>query len=132
MIRAGGYLTPFVRSRITEEYVGSKVGTVCEDMELIVRLHRYVRDKLQDAHRLSAAPRGLDRSPRDLRVPPKAARPLVPWAPRIAMYHRAMLWRRKYGRIGWFALPTFWVFEYSARWSSWPATRSFSSWLWSS
>jgi hypothetical protein len=23
-----------------------------------------------------------------------------------------MLWRRKYGRIGWFALPAFWVFEY--------------------
>jgi hypothetical protein len=23
-----------------------------------------------------------------------------------------MLFRRKYGRIGWFALPTFWLFEY--------------------
>jgi cellulose synthase/poly-beta-1,6-N-acetylglucosamine synthase-like glycosyltransferase len=48
VIRAGGYLTPFVRSRITEEYVGRSVGTVCEDMEIIVRLHRFVRDKLQD------------------------------------------------------------------------------------
>jgi hypothetical protein len=28
------------------------------------------------------------------------------------MYHRAMLFRRKFGRIGWFALPTFWIFEY--------------------
>ena len=27
-------------------------------------------------------------------------------------YHRAMLWRRKFGRIGWFALPAFWLFEY--------------------
>jgi cellulose synthase/poly-beta-1,6-N-acetylglucosamine synthase-like glycosyltransferase len=27
-------------------------------------------------------------------------------------YHRAMLFRAKYGRIGWFALPTFWLFEY--------------------
>jgi hypothetical protein len=27
-------------------------------------------------------------------------------------YHRAILWRRKFGRIGWFARSTFWVFEY--------------------
>ena len=27
-------------------------------------------------------------------------------------YHRGMLFRPKYGRIGWFALPTFWLFEY--------------------
>jgi cellulose synthase/poly-beta-1,6-N-acetylglucosamine synthase-like glycosyltransferase len=27
-------------------------------------------------------------------------------------YHRAMLMRSKYGRIGWFALPAFWLFEY--------------------
>ena len=27
-------------------------------------------------------------------------------------YHREMLFKRKYGRIGWFALPTFWLFEY--------------------
>jgi cellulose synthase/poly-beta-1,6-N-acetylglucosamine synthase-like glycosyltransferase len=28
------------------------------------------------------------------------------------LYHRAMLFRRKFGRIGWFALPAFWFFEY--------------------
>ena len=27
-------------------------------------------------------------------------------------YHREMLLKKKYGRIGWFALPTFWLFEY--------------------
>jgi len=47
VIRAGGYLTPFVRHRITEEYVGHRVGTVCEDMEIVVRLRRFIRDKLQ-------------------------------------------------------------------------------------
>jgi len=54
------------------EYVGRNVGTVCEDMGIVVRLHRF----------------------ESLR------------------YHRAMLCRRTFGRIGWFALPTFWIFEY--------------------
>ena len=48
MIRAGGYLTPLVRHRLVEEYVGEGAGTVCEDMEIVVRLHRFVRDKLRD------------------------------------------------------------------------------------
>ena len=43
-------------------------------------------------------------------------------------YHRAMMCRRKFGRIGWFALPAFWVFEYWAPWSSWRATRWSCSW----
>ena len=34
--------------RITRQYVGEQVSTVCEDMEIIVRLHRFVLDKLQN------------------------------------------------------------------------------------
>ena len=113
VIRAGGYLTPFVRHRITEEYVGRSVGTVCEDMEIIVRLHRFVRDKLQrPAHRVSAASRGLDRGARDLESLRKQRGRWYRGLRESLRYHRAMLWRRKYGRIGWFALPTFWIFEY--------------------
>jgi cellulose synthase/poly-beta-1,6-N-acetylglucosamine synthase-like glycosyltransferase len=45
LLACGGFLTPLNRS----EYVrrvsrGRPAGTVCEDMEVIVRLHRYVRD----------------------------------------------------------------------------------------
>ena len=113
LIRAGGYLTPFVRHRIVEEYVGPGAGTVCEDMEIVVRLHRYVRDK------------GLDR--RIAFLPHPVAWTEVPetfeslrkqrgrWyrGLREALrYHRAMLGRRPFGRIGWFALPAFWLFEY--------------------
>ncbi|HYF40036.1 MAG TPA: glycosyltransferase family 2 protein, partial [Gemmatimonadales bacterium] len=37
VIRAGGYLTPYLRHRLIDEYVGLGLGTVCEDMEIIVR-----------------------------------------------------------------------------------------------
>ncbi len=113
LIRAGGYLTRFVRHRIVEEYVGLGAGTVCEDMEIVVRLHRFVRDK------------GLDR--RIAFLPHPVAWTEVPetfeslrkqrgrWYRGLReslRYHRAMLGRRPFGRIGWFALPAFWLFEY--------------------
>jgi len=113
VIRAGGYLTPFVRSRITEEYVGRSVGTVCEDMEIIVRLHRFVRDKLQD-RRIAFLPHPVawTEVPETMESLRKQRGRWYRGLRESLRYHRAMLWRKKYGRIGWFALPTFWVFEY--------------------
>jgi cellulose synthase/poly-beta-1,6-N-acetylglucosamine synthase-like glycosyltransferase len=98
VIRAGGYLTPFIRHRLTQEYVGRNVGTVCEDMEIVVRLHRYVRDKLQ-GRRIAFLPHPV-------------AWTEVPETLDSLRKQRGMLWRRQYGRIGWLALPAFWVFEY--------------------
>jgi cellulose synthase/poly-beta-1,6-N-acetylglucosamine synthase-like glycosyltransferase len=113
VIRAGGYLTPFVRHRITEEYVGKGVGTVCEDMEIVVRLHRYVRDKLQ-GRRIAFLPHPVawTEVPETLESLRKQRGRWYRGLRESLRYHRAMLWRRKYGRIGWFALPTFWIFEY--------------------
>jgi cellulose synthase/poly-beta-1,6-N-acetylglucosamine synthase-like glycosyltransferase len=113
VIRAGGYLTPFVRHRITEEYVGGRLGTVCEDMEIIVRLHRFVRDKLHD-RRIAFVPHPVawTEVPETLESLRKQRGRWYRGLRESLRYHRAMLWRRKYGRIGWFALPTFWIFEY--------------------
>jgi cellulose synthase/poly-beta-1,6-N-acetylglucosamine synthase-like glycosyltransferase len=113
VIRAGGYLTPFVRHRITEEYVGNGVGTVCEDMEIVVRLHRYVRDKLQ-GRRIAFLPHPVawTEVPETLESLRKQRGRWYRGLRESLRYHRAMLWRRKYGRIGWFALPAFWIFEY--------------------
>jgi cellulose synthase/poly-beta-1,6-N-acetylglucosamine synthase-like glycosyltransferase len=113
VIRAGGYLTPFLRHRLTEEYVGQATGTVCEDMEIIVRLHRYVLDKLQD-RRIAFLPH-----PVAWTEVPETFRSLRMQRGRwyrglreSLRYHRAMVGRSKFGRIGWFALPAFWLFEY--------------------
>jgi cellulose synthase/poly-beta-1,6-N-acetylglucosamine synthase-like glycosyltransferase len=113
VIRAGGYLTPFVRHRIVEEYVGGRVGTVCEDMEIVVRLHRYVRDKLHQ-RRIAFLPHPVawTEVPETLESLRKQRGRWYRGLRESLHYHRAMLWRRKFGRIGWFALPSFWIFEY--------------------
>lgn len=113
VIRAGGYLTPVVRHRLVEEYVGRSLGTVCEDMEIIVRLHRFLRDKEVD-RRIAFLPHPVawTEVPENL-VSLRKQRGRWHRGLREALfYHRRMLFNQRYGRVGWFALPTFWLFEY--------------------
>jgi cellulose synthase/poly-beta-1,6-N-acetylglucosamine synthase-like glycosyltransferase len=113
VIRAGGYLTPFVRHRIIQEYVGTRLGTVCEDMEIVVRLHRFVRDKLHD-RRIAFLPHPVawTEVPETLESLRKQRGRWYRGLRESLRYHRAMLLRSRFGRIGWFALPAFWLFEY--------------------
>jgi cellulose synthase/poly-beta-1,6-N-acetylglucosamine synthase-like glycosyltransferase len=113
VIRAGGYLTPFLRHRLIREYVGEGLGTVCEDMEIIVRLHRFVLDKLQD-RRIAFLPHPVawTEVPETFASLRKQRGRWYRGLRESLRYHRAMLWRSKFGRIGWFALPAFWLFEY--------------------
>lgn len=113
VIRAGGYLTPLVRHRLVEEYIGTRAGTVCEDMEIIVRLHRFVRDKLH-TRRIAFLPHPVawTEVPEKLDSLRKQRGRWQRGLRESLLYHRDMLCRRKYGRIGWFALPSFWLFEY--------------------
>ena len=113
VIRAGGYLTPYLRHRLIDEYVGRGRGTVCEDMEIIVRLHRFLLDKAHD-RRIAFLPH-----PVAWTEVPETFRSLRMQRGRwyrglreSLHYHRAMLGKTKFGRIGWFALPAFWLFEY--------------------
>jgi cellulose synthase/poly-beta-1,6-N-acetylglucosamine synthase-like glycosyltransferase len=113
VIRIGGYLTPYQRHRLTREYVGPEVGTVCEDMEIIIRLHRFVLDKLE--HRRIAFlphPVAWTEVPETFASLRKQRGRWYRGLRESLRYHRGMLWRRKFGRIGWFALPAFWLFEY--------------------
>jgi cellulose synthase/poly-beta-1,6-N-acetylglucosamine synthase-like glycosyltransferase len=113
VIRAGGYLTPFLRHRLVEEYVGQGLGTVCEDMEIIVRLHRFVLDKLHD-RRIAFLPHPVawTEVPETFESLRKQRGRWYRGLRESLRYHRAMLWEPKFGRIGWFALPAFWLFEY--------------------
>jgi cellulose synthase/poly-beta-1,6-N-acetylglucosamine synthase-like glycosyltransferase len=113
VIRAGGYLTPLVQHRLVEEYVGGRTGTVCEDMEVVVRLHRFVRDKLR-TRRVAFLPHPVawTEVPEKLDSLRKQRGRWYRGLRESLFYHRDMLFRRKYGRIGWFALPSFWLFEY--------------------
>jgi cellulose synthase/poly-beta-1,6-N-acetylglucosamine synthase-like glycosyltransferase len=113
VIRAGGYLTPFLRHRLAEEYVGERVGTVCEDMEIIVRLHRFLLDKLHD-RRIAFLPHPVawTEVPETFESLRKQRGRWYRGLRESLRYHRPMLLRSKYGRIGWLALPSFWLFEY--------------------
>ena len=113
VIRAGGYLTPFVNHRIPGEYVGDQVGAVCENMELIVRLHRFVLDKLH--HRrivFLPHPVAWTKVPETFSSLRKQRGRWYRGLRESLRYHRAMMWRPEYGRIAWFAMPAFWLFEY--------------------
>jgi cellulose synthase/poly-beta-1,6-N-acetylglucosamine synthase-like glycosyltransferase len=113
VIHAGGYLTPFLQHRLANEYVGERTGTVCEDMEIIVRLHRFVLDKLHD-RRIVFLPHPVawTEVPETFESLRKQRGRWYRGLRESLRYHRGMLWRTKYGHIGWFALPAFWLFEY--------------------
>ena len=113
LIRVGGYLTEHVRSRLTHEYAGRGSSTVCEDMEIVVRLHRYIKEK------------GLDRVIVSLPYPicwtevPERASDLKKQRGRwfrgfveIMVYHRAMLFNPRYGAVGMFGWPWLVVYDF--------------------
>ena len=113
VIRAGGYLTPLVDHRLVREYIGRRTGTVCEDMEIIVRLHRFVRDKAQ-GRRIAFLPHPVawTEVPEQLESLRKQRGRWHRGLRESLFYHKGMVFNRRYGRIGWFALPVFWLFEY--------------------
>jgi cellulose synthase/poly-beta-1,6-N-acetylglucosamine synthase-like glycosyltransferase len=113
LIRVGGYLTEHVRSKLAREYTGPGAGTVCEDMEIVVRLHRYLREK------------GLDRVILSVPYPicwtevPERAGDLAKQRGRwfrgfmeIMTYYRGMIFNRRMGRVGLLGWPWFFLFEF--------------------
>lgn len=91
---------------------GYKVNTIGEDMDIIVKLHKHMKDKKQkykikflaDPICWTQAPESLQ----DLRVQRRR------W--QIGLFdslltHRKMLLNPKYGTVGMLSLPTFWLFE---------------------
>ena len=112
VIAAGGFLTKHVRGRVVHEYCGAGAHTVSEDMEIVVRLHRYLLDRgrpgvvtfLPHPAAWTEAPEiyvdlGKQRS--------RWYRGLL----EVLWYHREMIFRPRFGRIGMFALPYQLIFE---------------------
>jgi cellulose synthase/poly-beta-1,6-N-acetylglucosamine synthase-like glycosyltransferase len=113
LIKVGGYLTEHVRSKLVHEYAGVGSSTVCEDMEIVVRLHRYIYEK------------GLDLSILSMPYPicwtevPERASDLSKQRGRwsrgfmeIMVYHRAMIFNPRYGIVGWFGWPFLCLFDF--------------------
>jgi cellulose synthase/poly-beta-1,6-N-acetylglucosamine synthase-like glycosyltransferase len=109
----GGYLTRFLTSKISSEYTGKQAETVCEDMEIIVRLQRYIQEK-KLKKRIAYVPHPLawTEAPEDLQTLSKQRNRWQRGFIEAMLYHRKMLFNRKYGRVGLFAFPYFFLFEF--------------------
>jgi cellulose synthase/poly-beta-1,6-N-acetylglucosamine synthase-like glycosyltransferase len=113
LIRVGGYLTEHVKSRLVHEYAGRGSSTVCEDMEIVVRLHRYLQEK------------GLRKVILSTPYPicwtevPERAGDLAKQRGRwfrgfveILVYHRHMLFNPRYGMAGLVGWPSLFLFDF--------------------
>jgi cellulose synthase/poly-beta-1,6-N-acetylglucosamine synthase-like glycosyltransferase len=100
------------RRELVVEAGGYSGRTVGEDMELIVRLHRHLREKKQK-YRISFVPDPVawTEVPESMRV---LAQQRDRWQRGLLQSlsaHKVMLFNPKYGRIGMVAFPYFWFME---------------------
>lgn len=110
--KIGGYLTRFLTSKIASEYTATRTETVCEDMEIIVRMHRYIKEKGLNK-KISYVPHPLcwTEAPEKLKDLAKQRNRWQRGLIEIMLYYRTMLFNKRYGRIGLFAFPYFFIFE---------------------
>ena len=115
VVASGGFLTKHVRGRLIEEYCGAGAHTVCEDMEVVVRLHRYLLDRGREGHVMFLPhPAAWTEAPEVYRDLGKQRGRWYRGLLEVLWYHRAMMFRRRYGRIGMFSLPYQLCFEAAA------------------
>ncbi len=108
----GGFLTKHMRTRVGIEYCGKGAHTVCEDMEIVVRLHRYLLDR-RIAGKVTMLPFAIawTEAPENYRDLGKQRARWYRGLLEVLVYHRAMLFRPKFRQVGLFSLPYQLVFE---------------------
>ncbi len=101
----------FKRSAVIE-VGGYRTDTVGEDMELVLRLHRWAREKKMPYRiRYSMDPICWTQVPSDLKTLRKQRNRWHRGLWETLWNHRKLLLNPRYGRIGMVALPYFWLFE---------------------
>jgi cellulose synthase/poly-beta-1,6-N-acetylglucosamine synthase-like glycosyltransferase len=100
------------RTDLVRAIGGYRASAIGEDFDLVARMHRYLRDQNQ-AYRIQFVPDPVcwTEAPSDLR---SLGRQRARWQKGlldVLWSSRDMLFRRRYGRIGWVALPYLWIFE---------------------
>lgn len=111
--KVGGYLTRYLTSKISREYTGIQNETVCEDMEIIVRMQRYIKEK-KLSKRIDYVPHPLcwTEVPEDIKSLSKQRNRWQRGLIETISFNRKMLFNARYGRIGLFALPYYFLFEF--------------------
>jgi cellulose synthase/poly-beta-1,6-N-acetylglucosamine synthase-like glycosyltransferase len=112
VIEIGGFLTKHMRARVTIQYCGKGAHTVCEDMEIVVRLHRYLLDHgLPGKIRMLPFPTAWTEAPENYRDLGKQRARWYRGLLEVLNYHRDIMLSPRFGAIGMFALPYQLVFE---------------------
>ncbi len=115
LIAIGGFLTPHMQSRVGVEYCGEAPHTVCEDMEVIVRLHRYLLDRrLAGRVVFLPFPVAWTEAPENYHDLGKQRARWYRGLLEVLAYHSAMIGRPRFLQVGLFALPYQVVFEAAA------------------
>ncbi len=109
----GGYLTKYMDLDIAKKYVNYPRGTVCEDMEVIVRMHRYMQEeKISGEIAFYPNPIAWTEAPeRWVDLGKQRDR----WYRGLAeslWIHKKMFLNPRYGKIGLFAMPYQVFFEF--------------------
>ncbi|HEU5361674.1 MAG TPA: glycosyltransferase family 2 protein [Candidatus Deferrimicrobiaceae bacterium] len=112
VVQVGGYLTRNLTGKLVCEYVGKGRDTVCEDMEIIVRIQRYIKEK-RLPYRVGYTPEPLcwTEAPETFGSLGKQRNRWMRGLIETLVYHRAMMFNPRYGALGWFAYPFFVLFE---------------------
>jgi cellulose synthase/poly-beta-1,6-N-acetylglucosamine synthase-like glycosyltransferase len=91
---------------------GFKVGTVAEDMELVVRLHKHFRQQRKPYNiRFTPDPICWSEVPSDLGTLRRQRNRWHRGLWETLWTHKTMLFNPRYGRLGMVAVPYFWIFE---------------------
>ncbi|HKV24329.1 MAG TPA: glycosyltransferase family 2 protein [Candidatus Acidoferrum sp.] len=100
------------RTDLVRAVGGYRPKAIGEDLDLVVRLHRYLREMRMDYEiRFVPDPACWTEVPSDLK---SLGRQRARWQKGLVdvlWMNRNMLFRPRYGRIGCFALPYLWLFE---------------------
>jgi cellulose synthase/poly-beta-1,6-N-acetylglucosamine synthase-like glycosyltransferase len=100
------------RTDLVRAIGGYRVRAIGEDLDLVARMHRYLRERTMEYQiRFVPDPMCWTEAPSDLK---SLGRQRARWQKgllEVLLHTREMLFRRRYGRIGWFALPYLWLFE---------------------
>jgi cellulose synthase/poly-beta-1,6-N-acetylglucosamine synthase-like glycosyltransferase len=112
LFRIGGFLTRYGRSRLCIEYCAEGAHTVCEDMEVVVRLHRHLLD-MGLPGRIVCLPFAVTwtEAPESYKDLGKQRARWYRGLWEVIAYHRAILGRPGYRQIGLYALPYQLLFE---------------------
>jgi cellulose synthase/poly-beta-1,6-N-acetylglucosamine synthase-like glycosyltransferase len=102
----------FKRS-LVEAVGGYSTKTVAEDVELVLRLHRYLRER-DEPYRIEfvAAPVCWTEAPEDVRSLSRQRRRWQRGLGESLWRHKRMIGNRRYGTLGLVALPFFLLFEF--------------------